>query len=248
MIRIVRGEAPQDFLRRSVAGCQGLLKQLQCHASAATGEPFKPAFDRNVWKSARDRLFQVQHGKCAYTEATLDVCMGVEHFRPKGAVRNDRKAKQHHPGYFWLAYEWDNLLLTNPKVNNHKSDCFPLANPGKRATSPGTSLDQEKPILIDPAQECPREHIRFHQDAPRGITDRGRETIALLRLDHAYLREKRMKHLKDLQVLLLLAENPSAMAASDHNALDPEVELAKSVQPEAEFSSMAIDFLAAHGR
>ena len=248
MIRIVRGRPPQGFQRRSAAGREELLRQHQRHTSAAASEPFKPVFDAKVWNAAKDKLRRVQHCKCAYTEATLEDVKHVEHFRPKGSVRNQKGSQRHHPGYFWLAYEWENLLLTNAQVNIDKSDCFPLAKPSRRAVSPSGSLDDEEPVLIDPAQEDPREHIRFHNDAPYGITDRGRGTVDMLGLDQAYLREKRMERLKHLQALLLLANHPPLMALAAAVRLDPEAELAKSVQPEAKFSSMAIDFLESQGR
>ena len=248
MIRIIRGVAPQDFLRRSAAGRKALLKQYQRHANTAANAPFKPTFDSKIWNAAKGGLRRAQHGKCAYTEATLEDVESIEHFRPKGSVRNHRTAKPHQPGYFWLAYEWDNLLLTNYKVNNSKDNCFPLAKPTRRATSPRDPLGQEYPMLIDPAQEDPRQHIRFRRDAPYGITDRGRKTVALLGLNEAYLREKRLKRLEQLRTLLQLAEILPAIAGGATVPPDVEGQLTKSKQPEAEFSSMAIDFLASQGR
>jgi len=48
----------------------------------------------------------------------------VEHYRPKGKVtvrtdENDQTSREviDHPGYFWLAYEWYNLILSCPYCN-----------------------------------------------------------------------------------------------------------------------------------
>lgn len=83
--------------------------------AAATGYFGPPrqspkAFEFSVYKRAEvkialDRLF---HGKCAYCETRYaDAApMDVEHFRPKGGVEGEAD----HPGYWWLAMRWDNLL------------------------------------------------------------------------------------------------------------------------------------------
>lgn len=65
-------------------------------------------------------LNDIYHGKCAFCE-TKSESMHVEHFRPKRG------------GYYWLAYSWDNLLLSCPTCNTNKSDEFPLAEGGTKA-------------------------------------------------------------------------------------------------------------------
>jgi hypothetical protein len=60
-------------------------------------------------------------GKCAYCEQKIysDQHGDLDHFRPKGAVADenyepvmiavDGEVKD-HPGYYWLCYNWKNLL------------------------------------------------------------------------------------------------------------------------------------------
>jgi hypothetical protein len=62
-----------------------------------------------------DKLFK---RKCAYCETKYEATAArdVEHFRPKGAVA---KAPQ-HPGYWWLAAEWTNLLPSCPACNQRR--------------------------------------------------------------------------------------------------------------------------------
>jgi hypothetical protein len=109
---------------------------------------FKPAYDAKVWKDLRDWLLDnVFNGKCAYCE-TLVVRNKFhgEHFRPKDRVRvkvdakkgkkklvqckavNEDGHEQEHPGYFWLAYNWKNLLPSCQFCNtiNGKGDQFPV--------------------------------------------------------------------------------------------------------------------------
>src|SRR5574341_1145443 len=62
-------------------------------------------------------------GKCAYCETLIaeNHPGDIEHFRPKGRVTDsmgrqlmvqDENGEEYpHPGYYWLAYDWKNLLL-----------------------------------------------------------------------------------------------------------------------------------------
>src|SRR5215468_8122036 len=76
-----------------------------------------------------NRLFR---NKCAYCEEKLSGQPGdVEHFRPKGRVC-DATFRQvfidhprwgrniAHPGYYWLAYDWDNLLPSCADCNRFR--------------------------------------------------------------------------------------------------------------------------------
>lgn len=98
----------------------------------------------NIWKEIKRLLYtEVFHGKCAYCESTLELdrYLGdTEHFRPKGRVtiENDSEKREKviiklndefelvHPGYFWLAYDWRNLLPVCSGCNSGaKADQFP---------------------------------------------------------------------------------------------------------------------------
>jgi len=137
----------------------------------------------------------------------------VEHFRPKGPV-----VKESHPGYWWLAYDWDNLLIAC-KVNNtvHKANNFPLLNGGIRAKNEHHKLEDERPVLINPALEDPSKYITFHWEEIGGryfcmpiataedIDNRGRDTIEIVGIDRRELMDESEraecgKLLKDLAV------------------------------------------------
>jgi hypothetical protein len=114
--------------------------------------------------------------------------MDVEHFRPKGAVKDDDE----HPGYWWLAMAWDNLLPscidcnrkrnqitpngdisqvalleTTLEFNNSmrvgagKKDSFPLAEGGVRGRASGDRLADERALLLNPCEEEPDDHLRY---------------------------------------------------------------------------------------
>lgn len=67
-------------------------------------------FDLRVYKAEeiKQALEKLFHGKCAYCETfySASAPVDVEHYRPKGAVAEDPD----HPGYWWLAMRWENLL------------------------------------------------------------------------------------------------------------------------------------------
>jgi hypothetical protein len=52
-------------------------------------------------------LIKAQHQKCCFCERLIGNDGDVEHFRPKSAYSQNRKLER--PGYYWLAYDWDNL-------------------------------------------------------------------------------------------------------------------------------------------
>jgi hypothetical protein len=107
-------------------------------------EEFSYKFNQDIWKGLKTWLLEeVFHGKCAYCESKLDLdrYLGdVEHFRPKGRVTSakDREKRERvtvkvengfvldHPGYFWLAYDWRNLMPACSACNSRaKADQFP---------------------------------------------------------------------------------------------------------------------------
>jgi uncharacterized protein (TIGR02646 family) len=173
-------------------------------ALLTSADAIKPDLYKRGRKLVLDLLL---FGKCAYCEVkvTADQIMGdVDHFRPKGSVRDkdDRKV-ENHSGYFWLAYEWLNLLPSCISCNRPhrdaqgwaagKSDRFPLEDENKRARKRGDRLDDEKPLLLNPFIDDPAEHLKFDPDlgTVSGTTDRGRETVKILDLNREGLVDER---------------------------------------------------------
>lgn len=122
------------------------------------------------------------HGKCAYCESLIatDQPGDIEHFRPKSKVTDaDNKpilvgtptGRKPHPGYYWLAYDWKNLLLSCRdcnSVSNSKSGGKPIGKgtqfPVKdfRAANRGEE-NREEPLLIHPVLENPEEHLEVDE-------------------------------------------------------------------------------------
>lgn len=65
-------------------------------------------------------------GKCAYCESFYSETapVDIEHYRPKGAIEGEPD----HPGYWWLAMEWDNLLPSCIDCNRKRKQITPKAS------------------------------------------------------------------------------------------------------------------------
>ena len=192
-------------------------------------------------ESVKDVLLNAQHGKCCYCE---EISRGeIEHYRPKGAVKQSSKSTNQYPGYYWLAYEWDNLLVSCTDCNRNKSILFPLEDEATRARNHHDNIEGEAPLLINPASVDPRDHIRFRGETPEGKTNLGRMTIEVLNLRRPDLYESRKNLLKQLKFLHKMIVNKENSDTPDMLVQEAKEELENMVSAKAEFSSMAQDFL-----
>lgn len=146
-------------------------------------------------------LWEHQHHKCAYCEEWMrsPSNQDTEHFRPKRhALRAPRQdpqtGKQVTPrsaGYWWLAWSWENLLLTCATCNDaaHKGSRFWLEDGSPELPACDFNVDVERPLLIDPARDDPQGHIEYifvggrWMPTARGGSARGAATITILGLD-----------------------------------------------------------------
>lgn len=144
----------------------------QLIATVAAGESavindtlYKAEVLLNIYKTLDGPFF----GKCAYCETPVvgNQHGDIEHWRPKKAVSDVHGnrvtidvngSQQPHPGYYWLAYDWKNLLLSCITCNQPsrsrstgqvfgKGTRFPVA--GSHATTPGEE-QHEEPLLLNP--------------------------------------------------------------------------------------------------
>ncbi|MEI6332935.1 MAG: hypothetical protein WCS87_00120 [Methylococcaceae bacterium] len=143
----------------------------------------------------KNALITAQNAKCCYCESKpLATSYGaVEHFRPKGASIQEKKQNKIYPGYYWLAYDWENLLFICTRCNINKGSYFPLENPTKRAKNHSQSISAEIPLFIHPALDKPLEHLIFHMEAVVGLTDKGEATIKYMELNRQDLFESRLE-------------------------------------------------------
>jgi len=187
-----------------------------------TSFPFKVYSDTSV-KEALIRLFK---GKCAYCESTfLHVYSGdIEHFRPKGEI--SEATPNTKPGYYWLAADWNNLLLScrncNQKLTHTiygiedkktmgKMNQFPLSDSTKyiRTHTDPNGITEEEPyrLLLNPCMENPEQHleygeegvIRSKKDAYGNPSIKGKASIEVYVLQRVPLVQARAKLLIEIQ-------------------------------------------------
>ena len=211
-------------------------------------EKFKFDGDINGHESVKNALLQAQHNKCCYCESKFGATSygAVEHFRPKGALQQGQGWNREYPGYYWLAYSWNNLLVSCERCNtSHKRFLFPLANPGLRARCHHDDLDAEDPLFVDPAREDPRRHVRFRGSAVEPLTERGRETVRGLGLRRNDLEEARREWLDYLNVLRCIVESEDKLERNKVECARRQLDAA--VLSEGKYSAMARDFLEPNG-
>jgi uncharacterized protein (TIGR02646 family) len=192
-------------------------------------------FDRTIFShdSVRSQLLDCQHEKCCYCEKGREHVHEVEHFRPKTAVRQDRGEPRERPGYYWLAYEWANLLMACRHCNGRKGTIFPLRNPENRARSHEDELEDESPLLLRPDQEDPTDHLTFREHVVVGESDRGQTSVDVLGLNREKLKRDRRERYAALEDMHLLAQLDLPQSVEARQKLE------RATAPDAEFSAMA---------
>lgn len=152
------------------------------------------------YTTVKDELSVLYNNKCAFCET--DITAGsynhIEHYRPKSI-------------YYWLAYSWDNLLLSCPKCNIKKSDNFEISNQDRANYSNEELADLhnktsdydsfEKPKLINPEQfsdEQLKTHFTFNEKGSiKAQTTEMEYTVNLCDLNRDTLIRKRFSILKE---------------------------------------------------
>ena len=214
-----------------------------------------PSFNTGVWSELKKWLLEnVFNGKCAYCEVKItDGFFGhAEHYRPKGAVITKTEGKavrvtqadgRQHQGYYWLAYDWPNLLPSCELCNNAKLNQFPII--GKRVFNPHggpdtATLDEiERPLLVNPYRDQPEKHLKF---GVNGIishkTQKGKNSIDVYNLDREKLTEFRGEQQR-------YARTKFAMAALNYVENDTSFEdaMREFTAKEARFSAAVADYL-----
>jgi uncharacterized protein (TIGR02646 family) len=273
MIRINKApanDAPASFKRRGKKRTQTECNLFDSNPNDYLNNvtPFIEVME-SIYQSkleVKTKLNESHHFKCCYCETKFNFTrdLEVEHFRPKRYSRQSPNSRIIPLVYFWLAYDWDNLLLSCAACNrDHKKNLFPLEDEANRASPRTRNIENEEPIFINPSKEDPREHIRFVDEVPipYASSTRGQITIEYLglltnhilinkRIDH--LKEVR-KHLKNLarwrKLLILSQETKNAeieelAREAEEDGIEAVIFLNNAKKNSAQFSSMTQDFLA----
>ncbi|MFN8348713.1 MAG: hypothetical protein U0X91_27180 [Spirosomataceae bacterium] len=212
MIRIDKSKANVPAILR--AGNKGEIATQELIQLYDGGRrDFKPTdFSSVIYgnKTVKSLLLVIQHGKCCFCEQKRPHGRegDVEHFRPKTGFQIDRTASLQKPGYYWLAYDFENLFYTCKVCNQeYKKNFFPLVDETKRALSHKDDWKNEESLILHPGLDDPSDHIEFVEEIakPKAGSSKGKVTIQLVGLNDPKLAEERLKYLKPLKILSAFA-------------------------------------------
>ncbi len=171
---------------------------------------FKGEFTKNGEKrfEVREILLSLYHDKCAYCESK-EFKPEVEHYRPKGGVTG-----VDHKGYYWLAYEWTNLIPSchDCNTNGGKHNKFPIIDEAERVKAPPFDSDEkldmakcraedpplidENPYLLHPEIDEPKEFFIFNnrgEISGADLNGRGQKTWQICNMNRKNLIYRRCK-------------------------------------------------------
>ncbi|MBL4660109.1 MAG: hypothetical protein JKY19_07115 [Alcanivoracaceae bacterium] len=197
MIFITRSDPPLslDLTKDTSAASKELTKAENHLILEGTPLPVKK-FKAYSTIEVRDALKDLFHGKCAYCESQIagSSQTDIEHYRPKGAV----KEKKDHPGYWWLAMNWKNLVLSCMHCNQSRRQLIlssdlseeeirqaitnnDLQTTGKKSSFPTKDdkwiqdnhedISTEKPLLIDPTVTKPEPLFKWKDNQHFAIVE-----------------------------------------------------------------------------
>ena len=146
----------------------------------------------------------------------------VDHYRPKAT-------------YYWLAYSWDNLIISCPTCHEYKNDLFDIQG-GRRASCRkrhrklndinriSARYDTyEQPKLINVENFDPYPHLIFDRFGKIASTNLNvSHTIELCQIDRKWLNDERKKILDDI-------ENEFRLALSIHKSIDNQKAAFKTI-------------------
>ncbi|MBB3281894.1 AAA family ATPase [Mitsuaria sp. BK037] len=175
-----RVEPPRELLvyqREELARVQALMAMPEL--DRAQIKLFSP-MPRGLNQLIVDQLSILFNGRCAFCERAGS---HAEQFRPRWrATRLHGEVDGEH--YWWLANEWDNLHLCCGTCDMNKRNLFPIEGPAAPPLTTGPALREERPLLIDPCVDDPRDHLTFQEDGlVVAKSDHGDATIKILRLN-----------------------------------------------------------------
>lgn len=189
MIKIEKQKAP-DYINSETVDLAIEKMEEFFAAKNRSQKRYDWPFNKEIDKQLKNFLHEVFHGKCGYCETGIDSPeLGtVDRYRPNNGVRD--KNEFHQDLYWWLTFEWDNMIYCCKECNQYKGNYFPIK--GRRNLNEEDDLATEYRMLVNPYEDNPSDHFSYDDSGNiHAITEEGYQTIELLRLDRTDLLEKR---------------------------------------------------------
>lgn len=216
MIQMKRPSPPADFSKAPWKQDLDAWEQWRAqNMDAEVKQPFKGFTEH--WIHYRGCFQTAQHGKCGYCETFLQGMYAViDHFAPKGKIchldpqalgetpfqhgqldqglRGRREELVHEVGYGWLAYSWENWVLSCEECNTScKRSFFHVGENPHPVPSQGIPYT---PLLLNPFDDDPEPHLQWDSIGyviARNGSVRGQATVDILGLWRANLVQRRAK-------------------------------------------------------
>lgn len=221
------------------AGCYPTDKNIHNHS--AFKAKVKTYNSRYKCDDIKERLESLYHEKCVYCEKRIEEYQ-IEHYRPKSI-------------YYWLAYSWDNLLISCGTCNPHKGAKFEVKN---RISINDYSIDDihnlgnvydkfEQPTLMNPTREDFYKYLIFSKKGEVYSKDkRVKKTIEACKIGRKRLNDWRKliydDYNRDTKQSKRTISNPNASEEAKQKAEDElELHIIKFVKamnnPKSNFTS-----------
>ncbi|KQN34291.1 hypothetical protein ASE92_11815 [Pedobacter sp. Leaf41] len=200
MIRIEKQNAPK-YLSSSIVDL-AIEKMEEFFASKNRSQKrYDWPFNKEIDNELKKNLHVVFHGKCGYCETKIESpeIGTVDRYRPNNGVRD--KNEYHQDLYWWLTFDWENLVYCCKECNQYKASYFPIK--GIRATDEKSDLATEKRMLLNPYQDIPNQHFLYNVSGEIiPITENGLQTIELLRLNRSDLIRLRLEAKRETEHII----------------------------------------------
>ena len=263
-----KGYNPKDWQREQQFKLLALRGCINKEARSA----FLNVANNKTWNRHKAYFEKLSHGKCWFTEANATVSdYAIEHFRPKNKVdlitsKDDYAEKRNSSdvnGYWWLAYELENLRLAAYKPNQLKGNYFPLRNDSIIATAHNNSWRKEIPMLLDPCVANDVSLLTYEgvEPVPSNSDEteidhiRARISIKVYGLKHDKLKKARSRSYEEAKNYYRTCErnweaiqnyagvNPEAYQLALENFSDNCTNLVEMLRPDKQFTRMILAFL-----
>jgi uncharacterized protein (TIGR02646 family) len=223
MIRLIRPSMVPSWLgSQTVQDARSEIERIVALQGRAKSDAFEAHWNKD---EVRRALWEMHHHKCCYCERVRDLKResDIEHYRPKAEVDGDGT----HPGYWWLAYEWENLFFSCRVCNqDFKKNYFPVSTGTARPNGPGQPLESANRLLLHPCDDDPEDELAWivkQQSVPApvgatsapadpmhlafvyGTTDRGNKTWTTLGLNRDELLVERGAAAHIMEIIIMKA-------------------------------------------
>lgn len=196
----------------------------------------RPPFNKDVLdaQSALQELKRIQHNKCAYCETFLEHTPGrfVSHYRPLSNAVDPYHNTENLESYAWFAYEWQNLMLICKDCDSNKLNFFPISGRSALELSSWRAAQlREMPLLLNPFEDNPSEHLMFDADGVASATSEcGKATIELLSLNRPVVFLKRKHKINSVIELILNSNNEYELTEKLRDLISDEAEYGGAVR------------------